>query len=56
MGGIDVLVNNAAIGRSNPNKLYAEDLAKTIMAALEMPSRVLWPELAVFATNPWKED
>jgi 3-oxoacyl-[acyl-carrier protein] reductase len=43
-------------GRNNPNKLYADDIAATIMAALEMPRRALWPELAVFATNPWKED
>jgi 3-oxoacyl-[acyl-carrier protein] reductase len=43
-------------GRNNPNKLYAEDIGQTIMAALGMPRRVLWPELAVFATNPWKED
>ena len=28
----------------------------TIMAALDMPRRALWPELAVFANNPWKED
>ena len=43
-------------GRNNPNKLYADDIAATIMAALEMPRRALWPELAVFANNPWKED
>ena len=43
-------------GRNNPNKLYAEDIAATILAGLDMPRRVLWPELAVFATNPWKED
>jgi 3-oxoacyl-[acyl-carrier protein] reductase len=43
-------------GRDNPNKLYADDIAATIMAALEMPRRALWPELAVFANNPWKED
>jgi 3-oxoacyl-[acyl-carrier protein] reductase len=43
-------------GRNNPNKLYAEDIAGTIMAALDMPGRALWPELAVFANNPWKED
>ena len=43
-------------GRNNPNKLYAEDIAGTIMSALNMPRRVLWPELAVFASNPWKED
>jgi 3-oxoacyl-[acyl-carrier protein] reductase len=43
-------------GRNNPNKLYARDIADTIMAALNMPPRTLWPELAVFANNPWKED
>src|SRR6185503_3320384 len=43
-------------GRNNPNKLYAQDIGETIMAALDMPRRALWPELAVFATNPWKED
>ncbi len=43
-------------GRNNPNKLYAEDIGGTILAALDMPRRVLWPELAVFANNPWKED
>ena len=44
------------VGRNNPNKLYAQDIAATIMAALDMPRRALWPELAVFANNPWKED
>jgi 3-oxoacyl-[acyl-carrier protein] reductase len=44
------------LGRNNPNKLYAEDIAATILAALDMPRRVLWPELAIFANNPWKED
>jgi 3-oxoacyl-[acyl-carrier protein] reductase len=43
-------------GRNNPNKLFAEDIARTIMVALEMPRRALWPELAVFANNPWKEN
>ena len=43
-------------GRNNPNKLYAGDIAATIMAALNMPRRTLWPELAVFANNPWKEN
>ena len=43
-------------GRNNPNKLYAIDIALTIMAALEMHPRALWPELAIFANNPWKED
>jgi 3-oxoacyl-[acyl-carrier protein] reductase len=44
------------VGRNNPNKLYAEDIAETIAAALSMKRRALWPELAVFATNPWQED
>ena len=43
-------------GRNNPNKLYPADIAETVMAALDMPRRALWPELAVFANNPWKED
>jgi 3-oxoacyl-[acyl-carrier protein] reductase len=43
-------------GRNNPNKLYAADIAATIFAGLDMPRRVLWPELAIFANNPWKED
>ena len=42
-------------GRNNPNKLFADDIAKTIMLAVEMPRNVLWPELAVFANNPWRE-
>jgi 3-oxoacyl-[acyl-carrier protein] reductase len=44
------------VGRNNPNKLYASDIGATVMAALDMPRRALWPELAVFANNPWKED
>jgi len=43
-------------GRNNPNKLYAVDIAQTIMAALTMHPRALWVELAIFANNPWKED
>jgi 3-oxoacyl-[acyl-carrier protein] reductase len=43
-------------GRNNPNKLYAADIAETIIAALAMPRRALWPEVAVFANNPWKEN
>lgn len=43
-------------GRNNPNKLYATDIAETIMASLSMNTRALWVELAVFANNPWKED
>jgi 3-oxoacyl-[acyl-carrier protein] reductase len=44
------------VGRNNPNKLYASDIADTILAALSANRRALWPELAVFATNPWKEE
>ena len=43
-------------GRNNPNKLYAADIAEAIMAALRMHPRALWPEFAIFANNPWKED
>src|SRR5688500_17473924 len=43
-------------GRNNPNKLFARDIAATIFASLDMSRNVLWPELAVFANNPWKED
>lgn len=43
-------------GRNNPNKLYAVDIADTVLAAVDMPQRALWPELAIFATNPWKVD
>jgi 3-oxoacyl-[acyl-carrier protein] reductase len=43
-------------GRNNPNKLFARDIAATIFAGLDMPRNVLWPELAIFANNPWKED
>ncbi len=43
-------------GRNNPNKLFAKDIAATIFAGLDMPRNVLWPELAIFANNPWKED
>jgi 3-oxoacyl-[acyl-carrier protein] reductase len=42
-------------GRNNPNKLYADDIAATIMAAIAMPRRVLWTELTIFANNPWKD-
>lgn len=42
-------------GRNNPNKLFAPDIADAIMAVLSAERRALWPELAVFATNPWKE-
>ena len=43
-------------GRNNPNKLFAKDIAATIFAALDQPRNVLWPELAIFANNPWNED
>ena len=42
-------------GRNNPNKLYASDIADAILSALSAERRALWPEFAVFATNPWKE-
>jgi 3-oxoacyl-[acyl-carrier protein] reductase len=42
-------------GRNNPNKLFARNIAETIFAGLDMPRNVLWPEVAVFANNPWKE-
>ena len=43
-------------GRNNPNKLYAADIAEAILAVLRMHPRALWPEFAIFANNPWKED
>lgn len=43
------------VGRNNPNKLYASDIAEAILAALSAERRALWPEFAVFATNPWQE-
>ncbi len=42
-------------GRDNPNKLFAPDIADAVLTALSANRRALWPELAVFATNPWKE-
>jgi 3-oxoacyl-[acyl-carrier protein] reductase len=54
--GIRVICICPSEVQTNPNKLYADDIAATIMAGLEMPRRVLWTELAVFANNPWKED
>ncbi len=38
---------------ANPHKLFAEDIAGAVLAALDAERRALWPELAVFATNPW---
>jgi hypothetical protein len=35
---------------------HAIDIAETIIAAIDRPRRVLWPELAIFASNPWKEN
>jgi 3-oxoacyl-[acyl-carrier protein] reductase len=43
-------------GRNNPNKLFAEDIADAVLFALSANRRALWPEFAVFANNPWKED
>jgi short-subunit dehydrogenase len=42
-------------GRNNSNKLYASDIAEAILSAISTERRALWPELAVFATNPWAE-
>ncbi len=39
--------------RNNPHKLFASDIADAILAALAADRRALWPEIAVFATNPW---
>jgi 3-oxoacyl-[acyl-carrier protein] reductase len=43
-------------GRSAPNKLFAPDIADAVMAALSAHRRALWPEMAVFATNPWSSE
>jgi hypothetical protein len=51
-----LVTGGSQVGRNNPNKLYAGDIGETVMAALNLPRRALWPELAVFANNPWKED
>ena len=42
-------------GRDNPNKLFAEDIAQAILSVLAADRRALWPEFAIFATNPWEE-
>ena len=42
-------------GRNNPNKLFASDIADAVLSALTADRRALWPEFAVFATNPWQE-
>ncbi len=42
-------------GRNNPKKLYASDIAEAILSAISAERRALWPEIAVFATNPWEE-
>lgn len=43
-------------GRNDPNKLFAPDIADAILAALAANRRALWPEIAVFATNPWRTE
>ena len=43
-------------GRNNPYKLFASDIADAILSSLATNRRVLWPEFAVFATNPWREE
>jgi 3-oxoacyl-[acyl-carrier protein] reductase len=37
----------------NPKKLFAEDISKAILGALDMHPRGFIPEFAVFATNPF---
>ena len=39
---------------ADPKKLASEDIAHSVLAALEMHERGFIPELTVFATNPWK--
>jgi 3-oxoacyl-[acyl-carrier protein] reductase len=36
-----------------PNKLRPEDVARAVVAALELDDRGFLPEFAVFATNPF---
>jgi 3-oxoacyl-[acyl-carrier protein] reductase len=43
-------------GRNNPYKLFASDIADAILSSLATNRRALWPEFAVFATNPWREE
>lgn len=38
---------------NNPKKLVSEDIAHSVIAALEMDARGFIPELTVYATNPW---
>ena len=52
IGGVVAAIGLVAAVR----KLFAKDIAATIFAGLDMPRHVLWPELAIFANNPWKED
>jgi 3-oxoacyl-[acyl-carrier protein] reductase len=40
-------------GRDNPKKLFAEDIARVVLDAVALPRRVMLPEFAVFATNPF---
>lgn len=44
------------VGRNNPRKLYASDIAEAVLSAISAQRRALWPEFAVFATNPWGEE
>jgi len=40
---------------ANPNKLFAEDIAGSVIGVLSMHPRGFIPEYSVFATNPWGE-
>lgn len=49
----DFVVNSGRPGRNfNPTKLLGEDIAHSILSALEMNDRGFITELTVFATNP----
>jgi len=49
----DFVINSGRPGRNfNPTKLIGEDIAHTIVSALEMHGRGFITELTVFATNP----
>ena len=49
----DFVINSGREGRKyNPSKLISEDIAHTVVSALEMHERGFITELTVFATNP----
>jgi 3-oxoacyl-[acyl-carrier protein] reductase len=49
----DFVINSGRVARElNPTKLVSEDIAHTVVSALEMHERGFITELTVFATNP----